>query len=760
MHPAAFTFAAWISSISASLANNFASAPYPCTIESAEPAETPNFSESTSGVQGGVEDAAANLKATRSRKAPVSAIGNFTRSVELQVPPGRLGMTPSLALTYDSGSSAESAVGVGWSFGTPSISRSVRKGFPAVKGPDSARTYDDSVAVFTGPNGEMVPAVDGPAGAGRLYAPAREASPVRYEYRPEQGGSFIEHDPSGKKRYFGVDPKRGRTGRITNELGTHSWLLMREEDPHGNSILYSYHSDTQEARSNKRKAQVLPVLARVEWGGNSTTGQAAPFFVQTTVAPQAGPVNLLEGNTILEHRITKIDVGVESQIKWSYTLDYTTGETGKYLLSQIRRGGDAPENTTFTYSRGAPAIGPRFVDMGPIDRTTPLYTNNSRWWESINPFERNRETVETAVQAPGFRSGTKFLDVDGNGTTDAIYHAAGIGTTGTHILWEESALQSPSSSALGAWFPPALGNPTAPSSQPDTGLPYFPLNGDWNRADFATATVQEIADLDGDGDADAVSLPIHMEGVAGRGAGIFPVAPHYEWISPGNMAIRITTNTSRKTDIQHAPDSLVDHWPDGLSIQSDIIATPSASGHGFLRFHAQPKSDVKLPLVDINADGKLDMVLLKHRQLALNYVQSGAAVAVPHGPLGSFVMSATDGVVGPLVSGSLESSVRKAVEGKNALVFVDESLLNQEEEPTEFYQTVVSPKSVDLPDLWGYGELTFFSAPMGDYPYARPSWDAERPPRPGRPIRSCKTDTPPMVAAAGRSRRRCLPPLA
>ena len=141
-------------------------------------------------------------------------------------------MTPSLALSYDSSSVAESAVGVGWSFGAPSISRSTRQGFPRVSGAAGARTYDDTAAVFTSPHGELVPASDGPTGVtGVLYAPAREASAVRYEYLADvQDGMFIEHDPSGRKRYYGLDRCLARTGRITNELGTHAWLLVREED--------------------------------------------------------------------------------------------------------------------------------------------------------------------------------------------------------------------------------------------------------------------------------------------------------------------------------------------------------------------------------------------------------------------------------------------------------------------------------------------------------------------------------------------------
>lgn len=488
-------------------------------------------------------------------------------------------MTPSLSLTYDSSSVAESAVGTGWSFGAPMISRSTRQGFPRVQGPEGSRTYDDAAAVFTSPHGELVPASDGPSGVtGVLYAPAREASAVRYEYRADvRDGMFIEHDPSGKKRYYGLDQCLGRTGRITNELGAHAWLLVREEDPHGNSIQYEYHYAAEADRPPPRTvAQRMPILKRVEWGSNGCTPSAnAPFVVATTLdsVTQDGPINLLEGHTVLQDRVSKIDVLVDNVVKWTYTLGYATGsDTLKTLLTSVARGGDAPETTTFTYSGQMPFSGPRFVDMGAIGDPVSVYTNDSRWWESLNPFEPQREGLEQAVQAPGFRAGTKFIDIDGNGTTDAIYHAAGIGTTATHLLWEESSLQSPSPSGLGAWVLPTMGTGTEGATQPDTSLPYFPMFGSWDRADFTSAAMQDLVDLDGDGDPDGVALPVSIDVKPGVGVGLLdPPAPHVDVLPPGQTRFRIFTNTARAGGAQHASEQVVDNWPSSAVVESRVV---------------------------------------------------------------------------------------------------------------------------------------------------------------------------------------------
>ena len=59
------------------------------------------------------------------------ASGLPTLSYALEVPPGRAGLTPELALHYDAGEGA-GAHGLGWSLGLPTIERSLRTGIPTV----------------------------------------------------------------------------------------------------------------------------------------------------------------------------------------------------------------------------------------------------------------------------------------------------------------------------------------------------------------------------------------------------------------------------------------------------------------------------------------------------------------------------------------------------------------------------------------------------------------------------------------------------
>ena len=58
---------------------------------------------------------------------PFSGTASF--SIPLPVSPGRGGLQPSLALTYDSGS-GNGLFGIGWSVGLPSVSRQTSHGIP------------------------------------------------------------------------------------------------------------------------------------------------------------------------------------------------------------------------------------------------------------------------------------------------------------------------------------------------------------------------------------------------------------------------------------------------------------------------------------------------------------------------------------------------------------------------------------------------------------------------------------------------------
>ena len=601
--------------------------------ESAAPAEAFTFADSGPSAKGAA-DASNRKSAGKERRVPVSSSGSYADSIPIDVPPGRGAMTSSLSLSYDSGSrQQESAVGLGWSFGTPSISRSTREGFPRVTG----TSYDDNGA-FTSPAGELAKAtgtVDGPPSSGSLYAPVRETAPVRYSHiapppagvvdptqippvssgggdvgsQPSASGCtdhWIEHDPSGIKRYYGCDPFNALSSAkatITNEFGIHGWLLVREEDQVGNSITYEYHNIQDQNRANKALAQKIPVLKKVSWGQNRLTGVGVQFEVTTTVVPQAGPVDMLHGHTVLTSKVTQISVGAPGFVHWVYNLHYKKSiTTERQLLSWVERTGDALPYPTyrrfdFDYTLGGPSFAPwHKIDgfaaaqgvAGPYELALHLASQN-------NPGENS---LEGSIDARGYRSATKFLDYDGNGRIDAIYHGAGLRTPQARILQDLSR---------------AGCDPSAP------GAPCFAP-----ASTFPAVRVSELTDLDGDGDADPLAfgesfnfctIPSDVPGAPnGYLNGLWTNPPSVGAWDPATPTI--LTNVARTSNVLLPGNIQLPGWPTSAQRAGTVIAHLDSHPVGYsnawsVQFTPTTMQDFEAPLVDLNGDGRADIALVK-----------------------------------------------------------------------------------------------------------------------------------------------------
>ncbi|MFO0983279.1 MAG: RHS repeat-associated core domain-containing protein [Planctomycetota bacterium] len=381
--------------------------------------------------------------------------------------------------------------------------RSTLRGYPPLEASASSLAYDDQCE-FDGPQGRLGAGDRWAAGAtGSLYAPLREQQPFRYEFLAEgsptpsylqgrlsagpKGGMWIEHDPSGVRRYFGAAPESAATpprrAQVRNELGTFSWLLVLEEDPHGNTITYEYHDIAEQDRTDPSKPQKQPIIARISWGGNREQNRPAVFVAQTKVSHLAtGPLSMMSGDTLLDGRIDQIAIGPAdsgADPHWTYDLDYVTSEdTGRLLLSRITRRAphETDDVTTFSYGRNTS------FSWGPAQdlpsNLAGVYTQKT----ALADFNLDASTPELAMSPPDLRSATHFLDFDGDGLADIIYHPAGLGTTASFILDAFSFIRRPN----GTW-----------QRVQDT-LEQFGIPG--------RTYISELADVDGDFDTDALTF--------------------------------------------------------------------------------------------------------------------------------------------------------------------------------------------------------------------------------------------------------------
>ncbi len=452
-----------------------------------------------------------NVGTDKHLSPPVSSDGAFGTSIAIQVPPGRLGLTPELALSYASGArTKDSPVGVGWSLGLPTISRSTRAGFPAVAwddgpcksvyaDPDPSRAIATDTAWFDGPAGPLVRTNDGPRGEpGIFFAPLREDSAVRYAYDRGQGGAWIEYLPDGRRRYYGFD-KTARTGaRVMNELGTHEWFLQKERDLFGNLIEYTYNPIEDEYDPDRplEAAMHVPVLKGIAWGGNDLQRLPHRFFVETLREPYAGAVDMLAGHTMLGQRVTAFVIkygapGAAPVEWWRYTLTYDTSpDTKRHRLWRVTRvaPGETSRTWTLGYSGNAGTV--RFgaaVTLPP----TQGYKEGVRVAGSPDPDG----FTEKGARSPRFRrSASKFTDLDGDGRLDILYHPAGMTAPESQAYPDFTYLRragAPSAAASWTQLPQLdnAGSPTKGSNGIDFSRPW-----------------KELVDLDGDRDQDAISF--------------------------------------------------------------------------------------------------------------------------------------------------------------------------------------------------------------------------------------------------------------
>ncbi len=190
--------------------------------------------------------------------AGATGTGSFT--IALPASPGRAGLQPPLALSYDSGA-GNGPFGLGWSIGLPAITRKTDRGLPLYDDEGSSDVFvisgaEDLVPAFLlDAEGALV--VDG---RGEPVADAEDRGAYRIvRYRPRTEGSFARIERWVNR----TDPADAYWRTITGENVTSvygrdadsrivdpadpsrifSWLLCESYDDLGGGIRYAYAAD-------------------------------------------------------------------------------------------------------------------------------------------------------------------------------------------------------------------------------------------------------------------------------------------------------------------------------------------------------------------------------------------------------------------------------------------------------------------------------------------------------------------------------------
>ena len=189
--------------------------------------------------------------------------GTANLSYPIEIPAGRQGMQPNLALTYSSGG-GNGWLGVGWDISIPSITVETRWGVPRY-----SENWESEVYVYEGEqlvtkdnSGEfrkMAHRTNDTASISRLYGNIRF-----YPRKNEAFDSIVRHGNGPKDYWWSVTHKNGVTDYYGKKHGSAEvdynsvlcdpdnhhiaqWMLTESVDPFGNWVRYSYSKEQHQS---------------------------------------------------------------------------------------------------------------------------------------------------------------------------------------------------------------------------------------------------------------------------------------------------------------------------------------------------------------------------------------------------------------------------------------------------------------------------------------------------------------------------------
>lgn len=256
--------------------------------------------------------------------ADVNPDGSFSHSIPIELPAGRNGVQPKLALTYNS-NNGNGMLGMGWSLsGLPAITRmNYGNGFNYGKAGFPADTY-------VGPEGRLI---ELGSGTGVYHTEAETWS--RYEATGNCGNgpcSWKVTDRNGLLYHYGLTTNSRIVAKDADNNDIHSgavrvWALERVEDLNGNYYTVTY---KKHAGWFYDHGQYYPEKIDYTVGGNSSKNYAVSFFYDETSRPDKEISYAQSAYVKTNWRLSKIAVDYESSCFLIFTC---SDRVRNYVLS-------------------------------------------------------------------------------------------------------------------------------------------------------------------------------------------------------------------------------------------------------------------------------------------------------------------------------------------------------------------------------------------------------------------------------------------
>ncbi|MGL5863726.1 MAG: SpvB/TcaC N-terminal domain-containing protein, partial [Phycicoccus sp.] len=572
--------------------------------------------------------------------APDLHTGTGNVTVPIEIPAGRGGFQPNLALGYSSGS-GNGPFGLGWSLGVPGVTRQTARGLP---------TYDDAEDTFVLSGAEDLVAVETRPGI-TSYRPRTEGLFARIEHHTGDGLDYwLVRTGDGQVSHYGTPrpdaaPADWRDPAVIADPAdpdrVFAWRLSRTTDPFGNVVAYEYEHDSGGGPGDGGPAGVEPLwtqsyLARIRYVDHPDA--AGGFLVSVALGYEERPDVLhdcqpgfevrtrLRCNEILVHSAEVPDHPVRVQRLRYRSAAHNEGS----LLTGVQvegRDGSAVQTLpmlTFQYTEFdptgrefAPLSGPdlpaqslagsdlELIDLSGNGLPDILDTSGGtmRSWRNLGDgtFARSRPMADAPAGVSLADPGVTLLDADGDGRVDLV-----VGTEG-----------------LAGYFP--LG--------PD-GWDEGSFRRYENAPSFAITDPEvRLVDLDGNGVIDALRTGTRFECfVNDRHQGWHATRfvprgsyPEFPDVSFSDQRVRLgDMSGDGLQDIVLVHDGRVEYWP---SLGRGDFA-PRRSMQDSPRFPVgyDPR---RILLGDVDGDGIADLVYVDDDSVTLWLNQSGQGWSAP-----------------------------------------------------------------------------------------------------------------------------------
>ncbi|OQW91171.1 MAG: hypothetical protein BWK78_05340, partial [Thiotrichaceae bacterium IS1] len=273
-------------------------------------------------------------------------MGTVNLSYPIEVPPGRGGMQPQVALSYNSGG-GNGWVGIGWDLPLPAITIDTRWGVPRYDVNSETESY-----ILSGQ--QLTPL------AHRMESQPRTAEKV---FQPRVEGSFVKiirHGSSPSNYWWEVTDKNGMVSSYGGEGAILSddkgnifvWALREVKDTHGNNMQYRYEVVTNTGLTNGTVPGRELYLKTINYTGYQT--QAGPYQVKFIRDRDLGKAQRTDVRIdarggfkrVTADLLQKIEVTFQGSLVRSYDLEYKSSISPffKNLLASITQYGENGED--------------------------------------------------------------------------------------------------------------------------------------------------------------------------------------------------------------------------------------------------------------------------------------------------------------------------------------------------------------------------------------------------------------------------------